>query len=134
MVSFKAVGYAIAVYLMTQQCQCPQIVIPLITDAALQTAAGVGSAGASFAGAIIQQNVSKRRGITFEERGDIKAPAGVPQQEFDRCSNDMSQEKVHVHVKGPVENNGKEQRLHFSLFETLRCYPTGKLTSSSCLL
>lgn len=104
--TLKTVAGAGAVYMMTQQVQCPPIAIPLITSAALQTAAAVGSAGASFAGAIIANNVGKKRGVNLDERQEFTAPPGVPQFEFDRCYNDLAQESVTVTVNGPVNNNG----------------------------
>ncbi|KAK7409256.1 hypothetical protein QQX98_008566 [Neonectria punicea] len=107
-ISFKTLGGATAVLLLAQQCQCPPIAVPLFVSAALQTAAAVGSAGASFAGAIIAANVGggKRRAVLFGRQQQFTAPAGVPQQEFDRCYNDLAQESVHINVQGPVNNNG----------------------------
>ncbi|KAI1777285.1 hypothetical protein F4818DRAFT_439643 [Hypoxylon cercidicola] len=105
--SYKAIGGAVAAYLLAQQCQCPPLAIPLFVDAALQVTAAVGSAGASFAGAIVGANVGSkgsRRGIV-DMRQKITAPSGVPQQEFDRCTNDMAQ-GAKIHVQGPVKNNG----------------------------
>ncbi|KAF7556213.1 hypothetical protein G7Z17_g1642 [Cylindrodendrum hubeiense] len=107
MVAFpsKAIGGVIAAYLLAQQCQCPPLAIPLITSAALQVAAAVGSAGASFAGAIVGAHFSKKS-IIIDRRQAFVAPAGVPQQEFDRCYNDLAQESVAITVNGPVSNNG----------------------------
>ncbi|KAI9923877.1 hypothetical protein ASPWEDRAFT_170489 [Aspergillus wentii DTO 134E9] len=110
MVSFplKAIGATVAAYLVAQQCQCPQVAIVPAIDAALQIGAAVGSAGASFGGAIVGAHFGnkERRGELLEIRGDFKAPPGVPQQEFDRCANDLSKESVKINVKGPVENHG----------------------------
>lgn len=93
---------------MAQQVQCPPIAVPLITAAALQTAASVGSAGASFAGAIVVANASGADKLSYRNlRQDFTAPEGVPQEEFDHCYNDLSQESVTVDVQGPVNNNGK---------------------------
>jgi hypothetical protein len=114
--SLKTVGGAIAAYLLAQQCQCPPIAIPLITSAALQTAAAVGSAGAGFAGAIVGANVGNKRTI-LESRQTFTAPPGVPQQEFDRCSNDLAQPTVSVNVQGPVSNNGKHHDTFTSKME-----------------
>lgn len=105
--SYKAIGGAVATYLLVQPCPAPPLAIPLITDAALQVTAAVGSAGASFAGAIVGANVGGKRYVVDGRAEKITAPAGVPQQEFDRCANDMGQGNVKVTVKGPVQNNGK---------------------------
>ncbi|KAK0390639.1 hypothetical protein NLU13_0143 [Sarocladium strictum] len=111
--NLKTLGGAAAAYLALQQVQCPPIAVPLITSAALQVAAQVGSAGASFAGAIIAANVGgggRKRMATVinqnKKRQEFEAPPGVPQFEFDRCYNDLSQESVTVNVQGPVNNNG----------------------------
>lgn len=117
MVSFtvKATGAGAAAFLLAQQVQCPPLAIPLITSAALQVAAQVGSAGASFAGAIVAGHFAdKKRDTTrvvrnrHSRRQDFVAPPGVPQHEFDRCYNDLSSEDVYVTVEGPVETNGED--------------------------
>jgi hypothetical protein len=108
--NIKALGGAAAAYFMVQQVQCPPIAIPLITSAALQTAAAVGSAGASFAGAIVAANVGgggrKARGFLINKRQEFVAPEGVPQFEFDRCYNDLANPDIAVNVQGPVSTNG----------------------------
>lgn len=105
-ITFKTLSGAAAVYMLSQQVQCPPIAIPLITSAALQTAAAVGSAGASFAGAIIGANVGGKKRSVLNRRQEFVAPPGVPQFEFDRCYNDLSQESVSINAQGPVQNNG----------------------------
>ncbi|EMR68412.1 hypothetical protein UCREL1_4567 [Eutypa lata UCREL1] len=109
MVSFnvKAMGGAAAVYLLAQQCQCPPLAVPLFISAAAQVAAAVGSAGAEIAGAVIAAN-AKRSGKHggVGERQVFTAPPGVPQFEFDRCTEDLAQESVSLYVQGPVSNNG----------------------------
>lgn len=109
MVSFnvKAMGGAAAVYLLAQQCQCPPLAVPLFISAAAQVAAAVGSAGAEIAGAVIAANAKrsgKHGGVA--ERQVFTAPPGVPQFEFDRCTEDLAQESVSLYVQGPVSNNG----------------------------
>ncbi|KAF4980508.1 hypothetical protein FZEAL_3496 [Fusarium zealandicum] len=109
MVSFsiKTVTGVTAALLMAQQCQCPPIAVPLFISAAAQTAAAVGSAGASFAGAIIAANAGGgKRAVLYGRQSPIQAPAGVPQQEFERCYTDLSQASVAINVQGPVQNNG----------------------------
>ncbi|TKX24026.1 hypothetical protein C1H76_3964 [Elsinoe australis] len=103
----KTIGAAVAAYFALQQTQCPPIAVPLFVSAAAQTAAAVGSAGASFAGAIIGANVGGgERKIRLGRRQAIQAPAGVPQFEFERCYTDLAQESVTINVQGPVQNNG----------------------------
>ncbi|KAK4460485.1 hypothetical protein QBC42DRAFT_180850 [Cladorrhinum samala] len=112
----KVVGAAAAAYLVAQQVQCPIIAIPLITSAALQTAALVGSAAVEIAGAVIacelggcndkrDLGATRRRGM-LQSRQAFTAPPGVPQEEFDRCFNDLANPAAKVTVNGPVESNG----------------------------
>ncbi|KAL9617648.1 MAG: hypothetical protein Q9160_007565 [Pyrenula sp. 1 TL-2023] len=103
--SLTAIGGAISLSFLAQQCQCPPVAIPPITSAALQTAAALGSAGASFAGAVIGAN-HQGKGGHHRARQAFIAPPDVPQQEFDRCYNDLSQPATHVYVQGPVSHNG----------------------------
>lgn len=107
--SSKAIGGTAAIYLLGQQVQCPPLAIPLIIDAAAQVAAAVGSAGASFAGAIISSQVGKRDGLdgAILDARDVQAPPGVPQYNFDLCRDDLAKESVHLTVNGPVSNHGK---------------------------
>ncbi|KAK3196668.1 hypothetical protein K4F52_000012 [Lecanicillium sp. MT-2017a] len=106
--SSKAIGGTAAIYLLGQQVQCPPLAIPLIIDAAAQVAAAVGSAGASFAGAIISSQVGKRDGLdgAILDARDVQAPPGVPQYNFDLCRDDLAKESVHLTVNGPVSNHG----------------------------
>lgn len=112
--SLKAVGAAAAVYLLGQQVQCPMIAIPLIGDAVAMTVAQVGSAAASFGGAIAAANFAKvrRRGLG-ERDTKITAPPGVPQYNFDMCAESLTDPAVTVTVNGPVENNGEIRTLSF---------------------
>lgn len=108
--SLKAVGAAAAVYMLGQQVQCPQIAIPLIADAVAMTVAQVGSAAASFGGAIAAGHFAGgARDVWLVQGRDtqVTAPAGVPQYNFDMCVESLSDPAVSVTVSGPVENNGK---------------------------
>ncbi|KAJ5778834.1 hypothetical protein N7457_006554 [Penicillium paradoxum] len=101
--SLKALGGAAAVYLLGQQVQCPFLAIPLIADAVAMTVAQVGSAAASFGGAIAAAHFAR----DLEGRDtQINAPAGVPQYNFDMCAESLNDPAVTVTVTGPVENNG----------------------------
>ena len=93
-----------AIYLAGQQCQCPPLAVPLITDAVLTTTATVGSAGASFAGAIVGAHFAPPSKLRRDEQ--VKAPPGVPQYNFDLCAQDLTDPSVTVTVEGPVENHG----------------------------
>ncbi|KAJ5319086.1 hypothetical protein MYU51_013869 [Penicillium brevicompactum] len=107
--SLKAVGAAAAVYMLGQQVQCPQIAIPLIADAVAMTVAQVGSAAASFGGAIAAGHFAGgARDVWLVQGRDtqVTAPAGVPQYNFDMCVESLSDPAVSVTVSGPVENNG----------------------------
>ncbi|KAL6237674.1 hypothetical protein BDW75DRAFT_238094 [Aspergillus navahoensis] len=61
--SLKATGAATAVYLLGQQVQCPFIAVPLAADAVAITVALVGSAAASFGGAIAAAQFAKARRV-----------------------------------------------------------------------
>ncbi|KAL4906359.1 hypothetical protein BDW74DRAFT_177373 [Aspergillus multicolor] len=107
MVSFKILGAATAAYLLGQQVQCPFIAIPLVADAVAMTVAQVGSAAASFGGAIAAAHFAKARGLPLSGRAvAITAPAGVPQYNFDMCVDSLMDPAVTVTVTGPVQNNG----------------------------
>jgi hypothetical protein len=105
-ISLKAVGGAAAVYLLGQQIQCPMIAIPLIGDAIAMTVAQVGSAAASFGGAIVGAHFAKARSLAG--RSQITAPPGVPQYNFDMCAESLTDPAVTVTVNGPVENHGEQ--------------------------
>ncbi|OQD79782.1 hypothetical protein PENANT_c044G06847 [Penicillium antarcticum] len=106
-ISLKAVGGAAAVYLLGQQVQCPFIAIPLIGDAVAMTVAQVGSAVASFGGAIAAGHFAGSGKRDLEGRDTfVTAPAGVPQYNFDMCAESLSNSAVTVTVTGPVQNNG----------------------------
>ncbi|KXG47243.1 uncharacterized protein PGRI_011130 [Penicillium griseofulvum] len=104
-ISLKAVGAGAAVYMLGQQVQCPFVAIPLIGDAIAMTVAQVGSAAASFGGAIVGAHFSKARDLQGRD-SKITAPAGVPQYNFDMCADSLTDPAVTVTVNGPVENNG----------------------------
>jgi hypothetical protein len=105
--SLKAFGGAAAIYMLGQQAQCPFVAIPLIGDAIAMTVAQVGSAAASFGGAIAAANFAKaRRGLEIRDT-KVTAPDGVPQYNFDLCAESLSDPAVTVTVTGPVENNGE---------------------------
>ncbi|KAI9375086.1 hypothetical protein BJX61DRAFT_540112 [Aspergillus egyptiacus] len=104
--SFKAIGAAAAVYLLGQQVQCPFVVAPLVADAVAMTVAQVGSAAASFGGAIAAAHFARDLPHGFERRQVITAPAGVPQYNFDMCVDSLMDPAVTVTVTGPVNNNG----------------------------
>ncbi|KAL5050526.1 hypothetical protein BDW71DRAFT_216477 [Aspergillus fruticulosus] len=104
--SLKAIGAATAVYLMGQQVQCPFIAVPLVADAVAMTVAQVGSAAASFGGAIAAAHFAKARSVLEGRDVQIEAPAGVPQYNFDMCVDSLLDPAVEVTVTGPVENNG----------------------------
>ncbi|CAG7946117.1 unnamed protein product [Penicillium nalgiovense] len=104
-ISLKAVGGAAAVYLLGQQVQCPFVAIPLIGDAIAMTVAQVGSAAASFGGAIAAGHFAGKRDLEGRDTF-VTAPAGVPQYNFDMCAESLSNPAVTVTVTGPVQNNG----------------------------
>lgn len=105
--SLKAVGGAAAVYLLGQQVQCPMVAIPLIGDAVAMTVAQVGSAAASFGGAIVAGHFAKARDLEGRDT-QVTAPPGVPQYNFDMCTQSLTDPAVTVTVTGPVENNGEQ--------------------------
>jgi hypothetical protein len=106
-ISLKAVGGAAAVYLLGQQVQCPFIAIPLIGDAVAMTVAQVGSAAASFGGAIAAGHFAGKRDLQGRDTF-VTAPAGVPQYNFDMCAESLADPAVTVTVTGPVQNNGQQ--------------------------
>lgn len=106
-ISLKAVGGAAAVYLLGQQVQCPFVAIPLIGDAIAMTVAQVGSAAASFGGAIAAGHFAGKRDLEGRDTF-VTAPAGVPQYNFDMCAESLSNPAVTVTVTGPVQNNGEQ--------------------------
>ncbi|BCS29266.1 uncharacterized protein APUU_70836S [Aspergillus puulaauensis] len=105
----KGLGAAMAVYLLGQPIQCPFIIPPLVGDAVALTVAQVGSAAASFGGAIAGGAVASndKRGFDLNSRAaQVEAPEGVPQYNFDQCVDSLVDPAVSVTVTGPVENNG----------------------------
>jgi hypothetical protein len=112
--SLKAVGGAAAVYMLGQQVQCPFVAIPLIGDAVAMTVAQVGSAAASFGGAIVAGHFAKRGGFDIRDT-KVTAPAGVPQYNFDMCAESLADPSVTVTVTGPVQNNGEQMKIQFNL-------------------
>lgn len=107
----KGLGVAIAVYLLGQPIQCPFIIPPLVGDAVALTVAQVGSAAASFGGAIAGGAVASndKRGFDLNSRAaQVEAPEGVPQHNFDQCVDSLVDPAVTVTVTGPVENNGEQ--------------------------
>lgn len=129
-ISLKAVGGAAAVYLLGQQVQCPFIAIPLIGDAIAMTVAQVGSAAASFGGAIVGAHFAKARSLEGRDT-KITAPPGVPQYNFDMCAESLSDPSVTVTVNGPVENNGKQITIHSNLNQA---NPSQVSKLTACLL
>ncbi|KAJ5492832.1 hypothetical protein N7539_001578 [Penicillium diatomitis] len=105
-ISLKAIGGAAAVYLLGQQVQCPFVAIPLIGDAVAMTVAQVGSAAASFGGAIAAAHFGGGKRDIEGRATFVDAPAGVPQYNFDMCAESLADPSVHVTVTGPVQNNG----------------------------
>jgi hypothetical protein len=131
-ISLKAVGGAAAVYLLGQQVQCPFIAIPLIGDAIAMTVAQVGSAAASFGGAIAAGHFAGKRDLQGRDTF-VTAPAGVPQYNFDMCAESLSDPAVTVTVTGPVQNNGKQRTITlnfeycanpFQASKLMACLPT----------
>lgn len=109
----KGLGAAVAVYLLGQPIQCPFIAGPLIGDAVAMTVAQVGSAAASFGGAIAGAAVGSDSKRSFDLNGravQVEAPEGVPQHNFDQCVDSLMDPAVTVTVTGPVENNGEQTR------------------------
>lgn len=107
----KGVGAAMAIYLLGQPIQCPFIIPPLVGDAVALTVAQVGSAAASFGGAIAGGAVASNDKRAFDLNGraaQVEAPEGVPQYNFDQCVDSLVDPAVSVTVTGPVENNGEQ--------------------------
>ena len=102
MISFahKAIGTAIAAYLLAQQIECPPVLVPLIAGTAVPAIAGAALLDKS--GLVVQVPDSGRH----KRQARPTAPAGVPQFEFDRCCTDLANGGL-IKIQGPVGNNGK---------------------------
>ncbi|KAI0007158.1 hypothetical protein F4779DRAFT_643410 [Xylariaceae sp. FL0662B] len=94
---------------LIQPCPAP-VAIPALGALASGTiAAGASGAVAGGVSGAIAASKDKRQG-RGQERERVRradppaAPQGVPQEEFDRCFNDLA--GVNVNVQGPVQNNG----------------------------
>jgi hypothetical protein len=107
--TYKIIGAAVAAYLLAQQIECPVVAIPLITSAALTTAASVTTFGidVSVSNVISLQDPRVKERSSVKKRQTFTAPTGVPQFEFERCSTDLA--KVTIKVQGPVGNHGEQK-------------------------
>ena len=112
----KGLGAAVAVYLLGQPIQCPFLFPELISDAVAMTTAQVGSAVATFGGAVGSVQAARHhhhhgRSFDLDNRAvHVPAPEGVPQYNFDQCSDSLTDPAVTVTVNGPVGNNGEQTR------------------------
>lgn len=105
-VTIGASALALASFL--QLCPAPPVVI----------AAGITASGAIIGGAISTAGKVKRQEL----------PPGVPQEEYDRCFDELR--TANVVVSGPVGNNGKSPQICSRSHESWWGFRKQKLLSS----
>lgn len=99
---YKAIDAAVVAYLLSQQIERPPLAIPLIVDVAI----AVGTAGVGFGIDVASNAISVGNKLKLKKRQNFRAPAGVPQLEFDRCYHDLA--SVTIRCQAPIAKNGEQ--------------------------